>query len=249
MNKFIAIILMVSCCLCSTIVFGEENDIKIINLVDGDKVQLCYACDMLNIKYEWKFAEYNYFSNKYLYLSKDDLWVKLYFFGEFYPKSIEYDAIYIREGLNDDNNIIIDKTYLDKLLGSFGYEYCCENNYIIVKPIKVYDVICNNKNVGKTGKILIDENITFQFRDILENIGFSVTWNDEFKIATARNNEYMIECDVSNGIVYLHEDKMKRFITCACRICDSKTLISADVFTELLNLKISYDKDNNIVIN
>lgn len=66
----------------------------------------------------------------------------------------------------------------------------------------------------------------------------------------SRNNEYMIECDVRNGIVYLHylhEDKMKKSISCACRICDSKTLIRADVLTELLNLKMSYDKGNNIV--
>lgn len=252
-NRIMCIVIILILCFNIINVYAEkdsENILATIELNNNEEFSLFPLCDQLDIKYEWMTAEYNYPSNEYLVLHKNDMWSNLYFSKVFYPKSLEYDAFYISEGLTSFNDVKIKYEYIDDILGLYGFTSILDNNKNEIKIIQCpkNDILVNGNKIGNTGEIIINNGTTLPFRSLFEALGAEVKWDNETKIATATINDVIFKCDMSLCMLYVYKNNIEQSRSSVCRIVNSKIWFTDDILTKVLEWEIYKDSNGNINI-
>ena len=97
-----------------------------------------------------------------------------------------------------------------------------------------------DKPVNSEGRVLLP------FRELFEFFSLDVSWDDETKTATARNEETEIKVSVGNKTAYVNGEEKE--LDVPAKIIDSKTYAPMRFVAEALGYSVDWDQGKQTVI-
>jgi len=97
-----------------------------------------------------------------------------------------------------------------------------------------------DKPINSEGRILLP------FRELFEFFSLEVSWDNETKTATARNEEKEIKITTGDKTAYVNDEEKKLDVT--ARIIDSKTYVPMRFVAEALGYSVDWNQQKQTVI-